>query len=368
MRITRVETITLKIPLKVAKRFANRTVVERFYTIVHIYTDEGLTGWGYCWGTPAVTYVIDNLLKDYLLGEDPRNIARLWDKMYLGTAVWGRRGISIRSMSVIDIALWDLMGKICNMPIHKLLGGYRDKVKVYYSGGYYPQPYTEDSQLLDYLQKEMEKYYNKGFTAFKMKVGGASVELDIKRVELARKVIGEKAELMVDANCAWDADMAIKMGKIFEKYDIRWFEEPVPIDDISGAAKVARALDTPVAIGENHFTRWEFKQIIDEKAADILQGDPTLMGGISEWLKVAGVAATYNIPLAPHWTHDVNVQVAVGVKDVIIGEYFDVEDDVFNFQAVLSNPVKAVEGFITPPDGPGHGLILDLDAVERFKI
>ncbi len=368
MKITQVETTTLRIPLKVAKRFAGRTVSERYYTIAHIHTDEGVTGWGYCWGTPAVTYVIDNLLQDFLIGEDPRNIGRLWDRMYIGTAVWGRRGISLRSISVIDVALWDLLGKVCKMPIHKLLGGYRDKVKVYYSGGYYPEPYSEDRQFLDYLQEEMGKYRDKGFTAFKMKVGGAPVELDIKRVALARDTIGEKAELMIDANCAWDADTAIKMGKIFEQYNIRWLEEPVPIDDIRGAAKVAQALDTPVAIGEDHFTRWEFKQIIDEKAADILQGDPTLMGGISEWLKVAGIAATYNIPLAPHWTHDVNVQVAAGVKEVIANEYFDVEDDVFNFQAVLSNPVKAVGGYITPPDGPGHGLVLDTDAVTHYRI
>lgn len=192
------------------------------------------------------------------------------------------------------------------------------------------------------------------------------MELDLKRIETARKVIGDSADLMVDANNAWDADTAIRVGRIFEGYNIRWLEEPVPIDDIMGCAKVAAALDTPVAIGENHFTRWEFKQIIENKAADILQGDPTLMGGITEWLKVAHLAAINNIPLAPHWTHDVNVHAGAGIKEVIYNEYFELEGDVFNFQEVLENPVKAQDGYIKPPQGPGHGLVLNMDAVKHY--
>jgi D-arabinonate dehydratase len=140
------------------------------------------------------------------------------------------------------------------------------------------------------------------------------------------------------------------------------------MDDISGCAKVAAALDVPIAIGENHFTRWDFEQIIEKRAADVLQGDPTLMGGISEWLKVANAASLKNIPLAPHWTHDLNVQVAAGVKEVIFNEYFELESDVFNFQAVLQNPIKAKNGYIKPPEAPGHGLILDMEAVKHYQL
>jgi L-alanine-DL-glutamate epimerase-like enolase superfamily enzyme len=368
MKITDLETSTVRIPLKVAKRFSTRTIFYRDYTIVQIHTDEGLTGWGYCWGTPMVSVAVNNLLKEYLLNENPLNISRLWDKMYHGTAVWGRRGIIIRAISAVDIALWDLLGKTSGLPIYKILGGYRDKVQVYYSGGYYPEPCKSEAQLLSFIQNEMETYREKGFKAFKMKVGGASLKLDLERIKIARSVIGEESELMLDANNAWNADTAIKMGRIFETYNIGWLEEPVPIDDISGCAKVAAALDVPIAIGENHFTRWDFEQIIERRAADILQGDPTLMGGISEWLKVAGAAALKNIPLAPHWTHDLNVQVGTGVKEVIYNEYFELESDVFNFQAVLQNPIKAVDGYIKPPEEPGHGLRLDMDAVKRYQL
>lgn len=145
MKISDIKTTTIRIPLKVGKRFATRTVFYRDYTIAHVHTDEGITGWGYCWGIPLVTSTIDTLLKELLINEDPLNISWLWEKMYNGTAVWGRRGVIIRAISVIDIALWDILGKVSGLPIYKLLGGYRDKVKVYYSGGYYPDPYRDEA-------------------------------------------------------------------------------------------------------------------------------------------------------------------------------------------------------------------------------
>ena len=178
----------------------------------------------------------------------------------------------------------------------------------------------------------MKLYYEKGFRAFKMKVGGASLDVDLKRAKIARKIIGDNSDLMIDANNAYDVYTAIKMGKEFEKIGMRWFEEPVAKDDLKNCAIVAERLNTPIAIGENHFTRWDFREIMENKAASIFQGDPTLMGGITEWLKIAGYAAIYGLSLAPHWTHDVNVQVGAARPEVLVLEYFEEESDVFNFQ------------------------------------
>lgn len=368
MKIVEVKTRQIRIPLVDPKRFAKRTIYFRDYTIVEIISDEGISGMGYCWGTPLVGLVIRKIYRNLLIGENHFDITRLWYKLYHETAVWGRRGINLRAISIIDVALWDLLGKTAGLPIHKLLGGYREKVPCYYSGGYYPLSCTTSSDLLEYLENEMGSAYAKGFRAFKMKVGAESSRLDIERVKLARKIIGDESELYIDANNAWDPDTAIKMGRKFEDYEMKWFEEPVAMDNLSGCAKVAANLNTPIAIGENHFTRWDFKEIIDSKAASIFQGDPTLMGGYTEWLNVAGTAATYGITLAPHWTHDLNIQVCSARPEVMIMEYFEAEDDVFNFQIVLKEPVKAVKGYLYPPNKLGHGLEIDEKVVKKYLL
>ncbi len=368
MLIRDVKVKTIRIPLKVAKRFAGRTVSHRDYIIVIINTDEGVSGWSYCWGIPLIGDVIESYFKEHLVGQDPFSINFHWYNMYKAMAVWDRRGISSRAISVIDNALWDLLGKYSCLPIAKLLGGNRQQVPAYFSGGYYPVECKTETDYLEYLENEFGKYYDKGFRAFKMKVGAVDLDLDIKRVELARKTIGDHSDLMIDANNAWDANTAINIGKRLYEYNIKWLEEPVPIDDLPGCARVAEELSIPIAIGENHFTRWDFREIIDIKAAKILQGDPTLMGGITEWLNIAGVAATYGIALAPHWTHDFNIQVGAARPEVMVMEYFEAESDVFNFQLVLTNPVKAVDGFINLPQEPGHGLFLDQEAIKHYEL
>ena len=367
MLINKVDVTTLEIPLNDPKRFGTRSAVLRHYIIVELTTDDGVKGWGYCWGTPAVAALL-NQYRELLIGEPVTGTIRIWNKLYHAMAVWDRRGITGRALGAVDVALWDIIGKIAGLPIYRLIGGYRDEVQAYLSGGYYPVSCTTESQLLCYLEQEFGGYRDKGFTAFKMKIGGMSQEFDLQRIALARQVIGKDSMLMVDANNAYDVPGAIRMAKRFEEYDVAWFEEPVAMDQLNNCAQVAAAVSMPVAIGENHFTRWDFKEIIDQKAASILQGDPTLMGGITEWLNLAGTAATYGVTLAPHWTHDVNVNVALARPEVKIVEYFEAETDVFTFQKVLKNPVKACRGMVCAPGAPGHGLELDEKAVAKFKI
>jgi L-alanine-DL-glutamate epimerase-like enolase superfamily enzyme len=232
MKIKNITISTARIPLKDPKSFAKRTVYYRDYNIAHIYSDDGLVGWGYCWGTPIISMVIEDYLIECLIGESPFKIERLWENMFHKMSVWGRRGITSRAISVVDIALWDLIGKKLNTPIYKLIGGYREKVPVYYSGGYYPISCDTNEKLFDYIEKEMSLYYKKGFRAFKMKVGGASLDVDLKRAMIARKAIGDNSDLMIDANNAYDVYTAIRIGKEFEKVGMRWFEEPVAKDDL----------------------------------------------------------------------------------------------------------------------------------------
>ena len=355
----------IRIPLNDPKTFSTKHITYRDYTIVNIITDDGVEGWSFVWGLPVVKSIIE-MVKDLIIGESAISTIRIWDKIFKTLDRWDRSGIVMRAISAIDIALWDIIGKAANMPIHKLLGGSRDEVPAYYSGGYYPSSCSTKEELLSYLEEEMGTFYDRGFRSFKMKIGAATPSFDIERIKVARETIGPNCQLMLDANCGYDPETIIPMAAKFEKYDITWLEEPVPVDDLTNCAYVASKISMPIAIGENHFTRWAFREIIDHKAGRIIQADPTVMGGITEYLNLVGVAATYGIKLAPHCFHDVNVQIALARPEIMCVEYMEAESDVINIQKIFENPVLAENGMVKAPEGAGHGLILNERAVEKY--
>ena len=368
MKITDVRVEIVRTPLKEPKRFSTKTVTFRDFIIAHVDTDAGISGWGLCWGFPVVAKIVNDHFRNLLIGASPFDRSLLWDKMYKSMAVFDRGGASYRAISIIDIALWDIAGKAAGLPIHQLMGSYREWTPAYYSGGYNPVSCETESALFAYMEKEYSTYYDRGFRAFKMKIGALPPDVEMKRVALVRKIVGDHSQLMVDANNSWNVIEAIDMARRLEEFNIAWIEEPVAMDDLRSCAKVAASTTIPIALGENHFSRWAFREIIENEAGDYLQGDPTQMGGFTEWLNLAGMAATYGIPLAPHWPQDLNVQVCSARPEVTIMEYFDSEGDVFNLHAILENPVIAENGFVAPPPGPGHGLILDEKAVKHYRL
>jgi L-alanine-DL-glutamate epimerase-like enolase superfamily enzyme len=173
----------------------------------------------------------------------------------------------------------------------------------------------------------------------------------------------------LDANNAWatPAD-AIHFARLVEEFDPWWLEEPLAPDDVAGHAEIARALDMPVATGEIHSSRWDFRELIANKAADILQPDAAVIGGISEWIKVAHAAATFNLPVAPHWNQDVHVHLAAAVANCLTVEWFDLEQDIVNFDRLLKEPLRPHSGTLDVPNRPGLGLAIDWDAVEHFAL
>lgn len=201
--------------------------------------------------TPVAT-IVEERLKDLLVGEDPFQTEWLWNRMYSaeGTLTYGRRGIAIRAISAVDIALWDLKGKALKMPVCRLLGGCRTRVPAYASGGYY-----EEGKTVDDLADEATAYVKQRFKAVKIKVGLLQLDEDNERVRAVREAVGADVGLMVDANNAYRPYSAIRAARAFEKYSIEWLEEPVSPDDLSGSARVAAAVDTPLASGELEYTR-----------------------------------------------------------------------------------------------------------------
>jgi L-alanine-DL-glutamate epimerase-like enolase superfamily enzyme len=186
---------------------------------------------------------------------------------------------------------------------------------------------------------------------------------------VARETIGPGARLGLDANNAWKtAPEALRFARAVERYDPWWLEEPLAPDDVEGHAQIAAALDWPVATGEIHGSRWDFRQLVERRAADILQPDAGVLGGISEWMRVAHAAATFDLPVAPHWHADLHVHLVAAVPNAITVEYFLLEEDIYNFERILSERLAPEDGVIPLPSRPGLGLVLDRDAVERFRV
>ncbi len=329
-------------------------------------TDEGVSGFGWVGGGdaggPMICQTIKEM-KDYIVGMDPFAVDQVWAAVYL-PKVFGRKGLTTRAISAIDIALWDLKGKAVGKPVYKLLGGFRDRVPAYLAGGYY----AEGKTLRD-LADEMEAYLRMNAKAVKMKVGAVSIREDIERVRIVRETIGPDTALLVDANNAYYPHDAIKFARAVEKYDPFWFEEPVSPDDIPGQALVTASTDVPIAIGENEYTRWGFRDLVANKCANVLNADAQVLGGITEWKRVANLAAAYDIPVAPHGNQDVHVHCVASIPNGLILEVGQVDpkepnlfDEVFIGRQRLDK-----DGLCPVPQTPGMGIELNMEAFKKYQ-
>jgi len=364
VKITDVEAMLISIPLRRPAKMTVKTWTSREYVVVRVRTDEGITGTAYTLATPAVLSTITETLRPMVVGQDPFDSELLWDRMFRGTMSFGRKGVTVRGISAIDTALWDIKGKAFGTPLYKLLGGYSRKVRAYASGGFYRQ-----DQDFRQLAEEMAGYVQQGFEAVKVKVGVLSFKEEVERIATLRRTLGDDVEIYVDANCGWnDVTYARKIMRAFEEYNIGWFEEPVLPDNFRGSAELAAAFETPIATGEQECTRWGFRDLIEHRAADILQPDVTVVGGVSEWMKVAALASAHDLPLSSHSIVEVHVHLMAAVPNARIAEYFPPEVDFMVFDQVVQDPIVPRGGYLTPPDRPGLGMELDEKALQRFRI
>lgn len=366
-RIEAVRATPIAVPLQAAVRFATREVQVREYLLVEVIDGDGIAGIGFTYvgtnASRAAATIVETSLAPLLLGHAPAP-EWLWDAMYRETILLGRRGIAMRAMSAVDIALWDLLGKRANLPLSVLLGGGADVVPAYASGGYY-----RPGDPIENVVRELTGHLERGFKAFKIKVGGAEPDVDTARVRAARETVGPQHRLALDANNAWHTPReALRFIEAVASFDPWWVEEPLEPDDIEGHAEVTRRSSVTIATGEIHAGRWEFAQLIDARSADILQADAGVCGGITEWLKIAHEAQAHGIPLAPHWNANLHVHLAAAVSNCIAVEYFVPEMDVYNFELVLQEPLRVRDGGLVVPQRPGLGLVLDRGAVARFAL
>jgi L-alanine-DL-glutamate epimerase-like enolase superfamily enzyme len=361
MRITAISTEEFRWPRRVPIRNGKHTYTHASLGIVRIDTDEAITGIG-LGGTGLVGQATIESLKHELIGEDPIDVERLWHKMWVPKLI-GRRGLTTRAISAIDIGLWDIRAKVAGMPLYKLLGGFRDRVPTYIAGGYY-----EDGKGLKDLQEEMATNIEMGARAVKMKVGGVPMREDVERVKAVRSAIGPDIKLLVDANCAYRAYEAIQFAKRIEECDIFWFEEPVAPDDYDGHRRLAEATSIPIATGENEYTRYGFRDLIEHRAAAILNADAKVLGGVTEFMKVVALAQAHDLDIAPHGSQDIHVHLVAAISNGLILEYY--RDSVDPMWAKMYHATLRVnaDGTVSPPDVPGIGAEPNYAELEPFRM
>ncbi len=364
MKITNVSMESYRWPRHTPISNGLYTYTHSGINLINVETDEGVTGTGISAGiqdAPEVASAILDHLKQVVIGRDPLDNERHWHEMWRPKLV-GRRGITTRVIGGLDIALWDLKGKVANMPLYKLLGGFTDHVPAYVAGGYY-----EEGKGLRELAEEMERNLEIGARAVKMKVGGVPINEDVERVRVVRETVGPDVKVMVDANNAYRHYEAIQFARKVEKYDVFWFEEPVEPDDYIGQREITRATSVPIAAGENEYTRYGFRDMINHRAVDILQPDALILGGITEFMKVVALAQANDLDVAPHGAQEVHIHLVAAISNGLILEYYRDSVDPMHGK-IYKETVMIKDGDVYAPNRPGLGLEVNRDALAEWRV
>lgn len=367
MIIESVVARTLRLPLERPVRTSNLVIEHREFVLVEVrprQTDD-LRGYGFGFTRGGlVAETINQTLRPLLEGRDAGAIQARWHDMYMGTRYLGRKGLLMRAISAIDIALWDLKGKALGAPLWSMLGGSSDPVPAFVAGGYYG-PGSDPRAI----REEFARYRDAGFRGAKLNVGGLALEADLERVAAARDALGDAPALMVDFNGSLhDAKAGLRWAEGLAPFRPTFVEEPFLMDDLPALREFYRRCDLPVALGEDESGRWAFAELMQPRTLDLLRHDATLVGGISEWLKVAGLGLANRIDLFPHWFPEVHVHLAAAFPESMGVELIAPEAGIMNFHELVRNPVSQVGGLAEVPDGPGLGIEWDRDAIEHAVV
>ena len=375
MKIVSISARNVGVPLTVPTRIATREITARHYLLITVQTDSGVEGVGYAYsgtvGGDVLVKSVEEIIAPLLVGQDAHDTSALWAKVYQEGLLAGRRGLLLRALSAVDIALWDAKAKDAKLPLAVLLGGNTSRaLPAYASGGYY---LAGEADAAAAVIREIELNREHGFVDHKIKVGGSSVAEDAARVAAAYEVIADSGRLAIDANNAYrNVPDALAAIRSFERaagdHQLWWYEEALSPDCVAGHAELARRVQTPIASGEIQQTRWDFRQIIEQRAADILQLDAGVVGGITEYLKVAYAAETFDLPLAPHWHANIHAHLAAASTNTLVVEHFLLEKDIYNFERLITEDsrLRYADGHVILSDRPGIGIELDEDAIAAF--
>lgn len=328
------------------------------FVALTIKTDDGIEGIGYeGFGSSALTAAskaaVDGLC-GAIVGMDPMDNEAIQAKLLRLGGGGSPSGLVTRAASAIDVALWDIKGKALGKPVYKLLGGYRNRVPTYASG------YLWRSFDLGMLDSHGKRLVKEGFTSMKFRLGAEKiVAAEVARLEAMRSAVGPGIDLMIDVNQLWDVNRAITIGREMKSYAIYWLEDPTTYDDFAGLAKIADALDTPIAAGEYVYGISPFRQLLEQRSIDIVMVDLLRVGGITGWMKVAHMAEAFNLPVVTHLAPEVLCHALAAVPNGLTAEYMP-----WSFPLFTHVP-PAVDGYIELPQAPGLGLEFDQDVLTK---
>jgi D-galactarolactone cycloisomerase len=375
MKITNVEAFPIEFPLDTPAQDATGVWDSWNTVIVKITTEDGTCGYGeigpiHGGGIPIFKAMVDHKLAHMIMGENAFDRERLYEKMLgRGTSSYalGQKGAIVSAVAGIDIALWDLAGKILDTPVYQLLGGRsHDRIPAYASGffGKSGRPLTPQE-----CAEEAKSYADQGFKGVKMKVGFGHKQ-DLLNLEAVRKALGPDLGIMVDANQSYSYHDVMKIARDLAAFDLTFLEEPLPINDIEAMAALAAAVEIPIAAGENYYTRFEFRDILVKRAVNIVQPDIIHAGGITETKKIADMASAWNVPLAPHIHATVGVAASIhlltATPHTLAAEYITSGGSYQLRQSLCGQTFMAEDGWVTAPDAPGLGIEIDETIFETY--
>jgi L-rhamnonate dehydratase len=373
MKITRVEATALTVPVHIDVVGLDRTTALEI-CLVSVETDSGITGHGMTAITEGevVATAIDRVAGPVLIDEDPLNTERLWDKLYWTLLPRGQTGYGAHAIAALDVALWDIKGKALGQPVWRLLGGARDRVRLYATFGFH----VFDR---DQLAEAARLWVSNGFTRLKMVVGhsaladrdtgrplGEVIREDAERVRAVREAVGEEVEIFIDANCSLDHVHALRLARMVEPCGISFFEEPITQNDVRQMADLRRNTTIPLACGQNEGLAFRFRDLLVAGAVDFVQPNVVITGGFTQCARIAGMAAAFNVPIANGgaWTHH-NMHLQAGVANGTLVEYHYIAIEIT--RQIYPDLITPENGYLTLPEAPGLGFDPDADAVRSLR-
>lgn len=360
MRITKVHAELYRIPVHREMHDAIRHFSTMDVIFAHIETNEGVTGYGFTYsiiphGAREICSIINNSFDELIRDMDPRDHERVWDRMWRSVDWIGRGGVAVLAVAAVDIGIWDLKSKMAAIPLYRILGGHHDRVPVYNTDGGWLNHSVEQ------LVEETRKIVESGFRGTKIKVGKEDPAEDTERIAAVREALGPHRNLMVDANERFTSAEAIKRARMWEPYNLFWFEEPLPAEDLLGHANLRAHTSIPIALGESLFSRYQFRDYIATGGASILQPDACRCGGITEWLKIAHMADCHNMQVSPHFVMELHLPLVAAIPNGLFVEYIP------SLNRVLTKPLDLVDGHFAPSEEPGLGIAFDWDRMQEFR-
>jgi len=388
MKIISIKSHILRYELDKELGYSQQYYKHRTTHLVCVETDEGITGWGECFGPGNIAlankFIIENVISPMVLGEDPTNKEKIWHKVYNLLRDSGQKGMPVQAISGLDIALWDILGKKSKLPLYQLIGGKCNSEIAVYGYGMMLQK-KPLKELITLYQDEAKQIKSKNFKAMKMKVGLGPKE-DLELVTAVRKVIGDDYKLMVDANHAYNTSDALYVGRGLDDLGVYWFEEPIAPEDYEGYKELKNKLKTNIAGGEAEFTKWGWKHLIQNRCVDIAQPEVCGLGGITEYLKVVALAQANFTTVVNHvWGSALSIAVNIHLltampdmpgslfpakpmlefdttkKNIFISDLAEEKFDIFD-------QVKNNKGFVKALEGHGIGLNPNKDFIKKHEV